>query len=89
MDNDYNYRVKGYWEVRRNGLVSAGGVSAPQISFSAPVEFKGAVSRMRARGSPIGILPAVQLVTRAFQSDHGEMPARLEWHCDMAHSGGL
>jgi peroxiredoxin-like protein len=41
MEADYSYRVKGSWEVRRNGLVSAEGVEKPKIAFSSPVEFKG------------------------------------------------
>jgi peroxiredoxin-like protein len=41
MEMDYNYRVKGSWEVRRNGVVSAEGITEPKITFSAPVEFKG------------------------------------------------
>jgi peroxiredoxin-like protein len=41
MRTDYNYRVKGSWEVRRNGVVSAEGITEPKITFSSPVEFKG------------------------------------------------
>ena len=41
METDYSYRVKGSWEVRRNGLISAEGVEKPKITFSSPVEFKG------------------------------------------------
>lgn len=41
METNYRYRVKGSWEVRRNGLLSAEGVEKPQITFSSPVEFKG------------------------------------------------
>ena len=41
MEMDYNYRVRGSWEVRRNGVVSAEGITEPNITFSAPVEFKG------------------------------------------------
>jgi organic hydroperoxide reductase OsmC/OhrA len=41
MEMDYNYRVRGSWEVRRNGVVSAEGITEPKITFSAPVEFKG------------------------------------------------
>jgi organic hydroperoxide reductase OsmC/OhrA len=41
MKTDYSYRVKGSWEVRRNGLISAEAVKEPKITFSPPVEFKG------------------------------------------------
>jgi peroxiredoxin-like protein len=41
MKTDYNYRVKGSWEVRRNGLISAEAVKEPKITFSSPIEFKG------------------------------------------------
>ena len=41
METNYSYRVKGSWEVRRNGLLSADGVEKPKITFSSPVEFKG------------------------------------------------
>lgn len=41
METNYSYCVKGSWEVRRNGLLSAEGVEKPKITFSSPVEFKG------------------------------------------------
>lgn len=41
MDSDYSCRVKGSWEILRNGLISAEGVEEPKITFSSPVEFEG------------------------------------------------
>jgi len=41
MEAIHSYHVNANWEVRRNGRISAEGVSEPKIRFSAPVQFNG------------------------------------------------